>query len=167
MRAHVATKAPVSAGPIADHEDSEPNMAHVTFASADIFLASAQNAETVMVVAPAAALKEGSAWAVLAAGAPALAPVLASPATAAMADDARASVDGSSIATYVGGPGKLRQLVFVPLPDSASRLYSETHSMAMSGGLVDAGLADATNACDVFSQLYRTRRSNSCARILP
>eukprot|EP01043_Picozoa_sp_COSAG02_P004886 COSAG02_NODE_130_length_34758_cov_80.817767_6_plen_221_part_00 len=122
-------------------------MAHVTFpASADDFLISVESAEKVVVVAPAAALKDGSAWAVLAGGAPALAAVLASPATVAMAEDASASVEGSSIATYVDGPSKLRQLVFVPLPDSASRLYSKTHSMAMSGGLVDAGLADGSNA---------------------
>ena len=122
-------------------------MSQVTFAaSADDFLASVDSADTVVVVAPAATLKDGSAWAVLAAGAPALEPVLASPATAAMAEDASPSVEGSSIATYVSGPGKLGQLVFVPLPDSASRLYSKTHSMAMSGGLVDAGLRDLNNA---------------------
>jgi hypothetical protein len=121
-------------------------MARVTFAaSAEEFSASVESAETIVVVAPAAALKDGSAWAVLTA-VPALAPVLASPATAAMAEDISPSVEGSSTATYIDRAGSVGRLVFVALPDSASRLYSDTHSMAISGGLVDAGLGDVNTA---------------------
>ena len=117
-------------------------MANVTFAtSAADLLASVDDADVLVIVAPAASLKDGSAWSALA-GSEACA-ALASPATQAMAQDASPSVGGSSIATYISGSGKLGQLVFVALPDSASRLYSSTHSMAMSGGLVDAGLGDA------------------------
>ena len=117
-------------------------MATVTFAaSAADFRASVDVAEVIVVVAPAAALKDGSAFAALADCEPCAA-VLASQATLAMAQDASPSVGGSSIATYVASGGKLGQLVLVALPDSASRLYSPTQSMAMSGGLVDAGLGD-------------------------
>ena len=119
-------------------------MASVTFAtSAADLLASVDAAEVLVVVAPAASLKDGSAWSALAGSAAAA--VLASPVTLVMAQDASPSITGSSISTYVSGSCKLGRLVFVALPDSASRLYSDTHSMAISGGLCDAGLtADTT-----------------------
>ena len=139
-------------------------MAQVAFAaSASEFFASAETAETIVVVAPAASLKNGSAWAELARGAPGLAPILTSPAAMALAGDVTASVEGSSIATYVSAAGKLAQLVFVPLPDSASRLYSNTHSMAMSGGLVSAGLTDTDATVLVVLPELRALEPAACA----
>ena len=122
-------------------------MVAVTFAAAQSdFLDSVADAETLIVVAPASTLRDHSAWSLLA-QCDACADVLASPATAAMAQDASGSIGGSSVGTYVSAAGgKLTRLVFVPLLDEASRLYSPTQSMAISGGLGDEGLGETTTS---------------------
>eukprot|EP01046_Picozoa_sp_COSAG06_P028045 COSAG06_NODE_2505_length_6750_cov_3.393926_7_plen_416_part_00 len=119
-------------------------MAAVTFAPSEAaFTAQLERSSELIVVAPCATLRDGSALQLLrASAASAVAQALAGDVTEAMAADASATsaVSGSSISSYVSTRGELSRLTFVPLPDSASRHYSPTQSMAISGGLVAAGI---------------------------
>ena len=84
----------------------------MSFAASQLeFLASVDDAAALIIVAPASALADGSAMALLL-GCEACGAALASPAVAAMAADASpGSVAGSSVSTYIGAGGKLRKLV--------------------------------------------------------
>ena len=119
-------------------------MAAVTFAPSEAaFTAQLERSSELIVVAPCAMLRDGSALQLLrASAASAVAQTLAGDVAEAMAADASATsaVSGSSISSYVSTRGELSRLTFVPLPDSASRHYSPTQSMAISGGLVAAGI---------------------------
>ena len=53
-----------------------------------------------------------------------------------------AQVTGSAVSSFVGG----KQLALVLLPDSASRYYSPTHSLAISGGLTSAAIMSSKSA---------------------
>jgi hypothetical protein len=119
-------------------------MATFTFAtSPDGFWDAARAAQTLYVVAPAAALTDGSAFAPgLFAHAAAVYPAAVLTVAAALAETAGGgSVNGSAVSSVVVVEGcPLKKLVLVPLPDRSSRLYSPTQSMAISGGLHAAGL---------------------------
>jgi hypothetical protein len=136
-------------------------MAFIAFAESKAdFVNSLQISEELIVVAPAATLRDGSALRLLTASSALAAQALGSAGpAAAMAADASADISGSSISSYISTTGRLARLTFVPLLDSASRHYSPTQSMAISGGLASAGIggSDTTvlvvlrSECEDFS----------------
>ena len=122
-------------------------MASVAFAAtAAEFAVSLERSKEIVVVAPSQNFIDGSALQLLRAGGGAVAEALGRAVAAAMAADcASAEVSGSCVSSLVATApgGEVLTLTFVPLPDSASRHYSPTQSMAISGGLASAGVGGA------------------------
>ena len=147
-------------------------MAALSFsASAAEFLQSASSASALYVVAPKAALADGSAFALLAGSAlPVAAAFGEGGVGAALAASAGASVNGSmTSSTVVGFGSALQTLGVVALPDESSRYYSPTQSMAVTGGLKGVGGGDGTAAVLVVlaDAEYALPAVRGVARALP
>eukprot|EP01044_Picomonas_judraskeda_P013942 COSAG03_NODE_2166_length_3058_cov_2.085502_2_plen_353_part_00 len=123
-------------------------MATLTFApDSQTWLAAAGEASAVYIVAPKSALQDGTAYALLSNSSLPLAGAFADGAIAgALAASASGSINGSMTSSTVVGPGALKKLGFVALPDACSRYYSPTHSMAVTGGLNGIGAGEGSVA---------------------
>lgn len=110
----------------------------------DAFAAAVAASPAIYIVAPAANLRDGSAFRLL----PDLGGTALLETAAAMAESASSSADvgGTAVSSFVVGAGSLSRVHLVPLPDESSRMYSPTQSMAITGGLVEAGLGDSGDA---------------------
>eukprot|EP01043_Picozoa_sp_COSAG02_P038352 COSAG02_NODE_2949_length_7680_cov_4.274238_2_plen_344_part_00 len=93
------------------------------------------------------------------------------PIALAMAADAEGDVHGEATSSYVLGCGSVAKLILVPLPDTASRSYSPTHSLAVTGGLLKAGLSDISGTAVVLAALasadHAAATACGVARALP
>ena len=97
----------------------------------------AAGTSTVVVVAPASALQDGSAF-----GLPTLRELVGPGGLQTLlamgAQAGGGSVGGSTSSSLLPGDGPATKAMLVPLPEEASRSYSPTHAMAIAGGLSSA-----------------------------
>jgi hypothetical protein len=125
-------------------------------------------AGTLVLVAPLSALQDATVMGDLMGGWP-FEPAL--PVALAMAADAEADVHGASMSSHVTGCSSVTKLVLVALPDRASRSFSPTHSLAVTAGLLDAGLAATGGSAVVLAALASAEHAaaTACgvARALP
>lgn len=117
-------------------------------------------ASTLVLIAPISALQDAATIGDLVGGWP-FEPAL--PIALAMAADAEADVHGEAISSHVLGCGSVKTLVLVPLPDKASRSFSPTHSLAVTAGLLQAGLADTGGTAVVLAALASARHAAAVA----
>jgi probable aminopeptidase NPEPL1 len=117
-------------------------------------------AGTLVVIAPLSALQNATVMGDLMGGWP-FEPAL--PIALAMAADAEVDVHGETTSSYVIGCGSVTKIVLVPLPDTASRSYSPTHSLAVTGGLLKAGLSETAGTAVVLAALASADHAGATA----
>jgi hypothetical protein len=127
------------------HYTEETMPSEISFVAGDAFHTAVKGADKLFIVAPASCIKDGTAFAAMRASNDPLAATLLPFAEALAAKAGSGSATGSATSMPVIGTSK--DIALIPLQDSpSSRYYSETQSMAITGGLSSAGITGTAKA---------------------